>query len=188
MTSSRSVLAIALAVVVAVLACATAVSAQTAAQINMTAIKTRQEWCLQQTRVCTNVCAQQTRVNNCNYNTLAYQCSCKNGTDPTASEDVDLTIPYFVCLNYKWQPCIRACPAGNQNCTDTCNEQFPCGKVKTNPNVTATETTSIDATASATSTPTGITLPDNSMAVLTANAGLIGSALALVGTVILAVL
>ncbi|KNE56254.1 hypothetical protein AMAG_02088 [Allomyces macrogynus ATCC 38327] len=164
-------------VLAVILALAATVAAQTAGQINATSPATRQNWCLQQTSVCKTYCSQQAPINTCDWKTLAFQCRCKgNDTDVSFNDNIDLTLPFFICLNYKWQPCVNACPAGSQPCQDKCNADFPCGKVKTNPNITVTTTT--DSTT-ATSTPTGIVLDNKNSAV---NALASRPALAFAGT------
>ncbi|KAI9184237.1 hypothetical protein H9P43_003290 [Blastocladiella emersonii ATCC 22665] len=111
-------------------------SAQTAAQINATAKATRVGWCQLQVAMCSNVCAAKTQTNVCDVGSLAFACVCGNGTRIDFTNSVDLTIPYFTCITYQWQPCVNACPAGDQKCADTCNAQFVCGKVKADPNAT----------------------------------------------------
>ncbi|ORZ38869.1 hypothetical protein BCR44DRAFT_98614, partial [Catenaria anguillulae PL171] len=112
--------------------------AHVAAQINATAVETRVAWCQHQTSLCTNVCAWQTLANVCSVSSLAYTCVCKNGTRVDFSDAVDMTIPYFTCITYQWQPCISACPTTNSTCYDDCNARFVCGRVRGDPNKTST--------------------------------------------------
>ncbi|KAJ1510682.1 hypothetical protein HMI56_006219, partial [Coelomomyces lativittatus] len=62
------------------------------AQINSTPESLRLAWCQQQTAICSNLCIQSTKVNQCNYKTLLYQCDCANGTSLTLSPSIDQTI------------------------------------------------------------------------------------------------
>ncbi|ORZ38868.1 hypothetical protein BCR44DRAFT_1283174 [Catenaria anguillulae PL171] len=72
---------------------AASANAQTAEQINSTAVSTRRAWCANQVAVCTNVCSQKTQQNLCNFNNLQFVCVCGNGTRlDFSNSDVDLTI------------------------------------------------------------------------------------------------
>ncbi|KAI9217177.1 hypothetical protein BC828DRAFT_269283 [Blastocladiella britannica] len=163
-----------------VLALVSSVSAQTAAQINATDVNTRRAWCTNQVNMCLNVCNQKVTANACNFNTLAFNCACSNGTTVNFDEAVDLTIPFFTCLNYKWQPCFNACPAGDQPCQDKCNSQYVCGKVKASPVVIVTATASSTIGGSATPAPTnGATIPTGNAAPQLVGATLAGSVAAI---------
>jgi len=126
----------------AVLTIAVAIAhAQTAAQINNTDISTRESWCNSQVSVCDNICQGKSTQNSCSPKSLAWVCSCTNST-AKIDEQVDLTIPYFTCLEYNWSPCFKACPPADQSCVDACNNKYVCGKVKANNTRTNTSDTS----------------------------------------------
>ncbi|KAL7753808.1 hypothetical protein RI367_000740 [Sorochytrium milnesiophthora] len=126
-------------VAILVLLCLSAVAAQTynASQIASVDVSTRIAWCTQQTSVCSNVCANSVSSNYCNYNSLQYRCVCQNGTQPSFSSTIDLTVPYFTCLTFQWTPCFNGCSTGNQTCVDTCNSLYQCGHVQGNATSTA---------------------------------------------------
>ncbi|KAJ3367028.1 hypothetical protein GGF32_000089 [Allomyces javanicus] len=136
--------------------------AQTAAQINATAVSTRVAWCQQQTAMCSSVCAFKTMTNVCSYTNLAFACVCTNGTRIDFSDSVDMTIPYFSCITF---PCINACMPSDQKCVDACNTAYVCGRVKADPTKTV-----IAGTESTTSTATA-----TNKAVITNNAGTVNA-------------
>ncbi|KAL7748750.1 hypothetical protein RI367_005904 [Sorochytrium milnesiophthora] len=123
-------------------------------QVNKTSLGTKQMWCTSQTQICLNVCNYQVvnGGNLCYPTTLQYTCTCADGRTPITDADVDLTLPYFTCTYYFLTPCLNSCGPGNQACVDSCNNQYICGHVKANPNITTTTDASAP-TASSTSTP-----------------------------------
>ncbi|KAI9142209.1 hypothetical protein BKA69DRAFT_1068961 [Paraphysoderma sedebokerense] len=99
------------------------------ALINTTDLATREAWCQSQVSVCENVCEFRVTDNKCSTRTLLWTCACAN-KEAKIDEEVDLTIPYFTCLTYKWTPCFNNCAPSNQACVDSCNSRFVCGKIQ----------------------------------------------------------
>ncbi|KNE56164.1 hypothetical protein AMAG_01999 [Allomyces macrogynus ATCC 38327] len=165
MTGSRTPVPTLFAVFLLVSTLIQLAAAQTAAQINATAVSTRVAWCQQQTAMCSSVCAFKTMTNVCSYTNLAFACVCTNGTRIDFSDSVDMTIPYFSCITYKWQPCVNACMPSDQKCVDACNTAYVCGRVKADPTKTV-----IAGTDSTTSTVTA-----TNKAVITNNSGTVNA-------------
>ncbi|KAL2802609.1 hypothetical protein BJX63DRAFT_106164 [Aspergillus granulosus] len=133
---------------------------------------TREQWCISQRSACPLLCLQipgaseTPTYNDCDADTLAYNCVCDNGQSPNASE-YSQTIPYYLCTERNNQ-CVKACPQTDTNCQDQCRTANPCGAQ--NPTRTnATSTASISATntlSPTTSSPAPFTgLPDEDAAV-----------------------
>ncbi|KAH9220595.1 hypothetical protein DL95DRAFT_383093 [Leptodontidium sp. 2 PMI_412] len=118
-------------------------------------LPTRQGWCSSQTAACPLLCLQlsgnssTTAANDCDAETLSYDCICGNGLSPNASE-YSQTLPYFECQAYGNQ-CVAACN-GNTPCQSACRDDHPCGAQ--NPTRVNTTTSS---SATATTLPAGAT-------------------------------
>ncbi|KAI9668884.1 MAG: hypothetical protein M1831_000954 [Alyxoria varia] len=87
----------------------------------------------------------------CDPDTLDYECVCTNGRSPNSTE-YSLTIPYFECQERN-TACVRNCGQSELQCQDDCNTQNPCGARKPRRN-NRTTTASASSTTS-TSSPTG---------------------------------
>ncbi|KAL3448974.1 hypothetical protein BJX65DRAFT_52821 [Aspergillus insuetus] len=129
---------------------------------------TREQWCVSQRSACPLLCLQipgaseNPTSNDCDADTLAYNCVCDNGQSPNASE-YSQTIPYYICTEQNNQ-CVNACPQSDTSCQDKCRTANPCGAQ--NPrraNTTSTTSTSATDTLSpTTSSPAPFTgLPDD---------------------------
>lgn len=119
-----------------------AVSAQTYYPVNPDDIDlgTKQTWCLNQISSCGLLCLDQKSgsgfVNDCDTDTLQYQCICADNTVPNATE-YSQTIPYFLCT-YQVQNCVQNCGQFDPTCAETCRTGRVCGA--TNPTrVTSTK-------------------------------------------------
>ncbi|KAI2614369.1 uncharacterized protein GGS25DRAFT_517218 [Hypoxylon fragiforme] len=82
-------------------------------------------WCQGQQDSCGTLCGSPT-VNNCDTNTLNFQCVCQGGNEPDLNVYMN-TMPWFVCERLQ-QNCITATEnnaAGQKNCTSTFGDK--CG-------------------------------------------------------------
>lgn len=123
---------------------------------NSVPLSQRTSWCQSQINSCPLLCLQlpgessTTDANDCDPNTLTYDCVCGNGQSPNASE-FSQTLPYFICTEYGSQ-CIANC-GGDTTCQSDCRSQHPCGAQ----NPTRVNVTTTSSTATATTTPAGAT-------------------------------
>ncbi|KAK6357347.1 hypothetical protein TWF718_001660 [Orbilia javanica] len=140
-------------VVVALTSLLSAVSAQTYYPVNPEDIDlgTKQTWCLNQISSCGLLCLDQKSgsgfVNDCDVETLQYQCICADNTVPNATE-YSQTIPYFLCT-YQVQNCIQNCGQFDPTCAENCRTGRICGAS----NPTRVTTTSGGASEKTTSAP-----------------------------------
>lgn len=138
-------------VVVALTSLLGAVSAQTYYPIDAEDIDlgTKQTWCLNQISSCGLLCLDQKSgsgfVNDCDVETLQYQCICADNTVPNATE-YSQTIPYFLCT-YQVQNCIQNCGQFEPTCAENCRIGRVCGA--TNPTRATTTVSGSDKTTSA---------------------------------------
>jgi len=103
-------------------------SAVRAQNFNATSVplNTRTAWCRSQIQTCPEICLSagtnvDSSENACDFNTIAYTCSCLNGFTPDMARYTN-TIPYFVCQQVTSQ-CVAAHPndvSGQKTCL---NEQ-----------------------------------------------------------------
>ncbi|KAG0056675.1 hypothetical protein BGZ83_003918 [Gryganskiella cystojenkinii] len=87
---------------------------------------TKLTWCENQVAFCTNVCQELTngaqyQLNDCNTESLAYDCICQGNVVPNITE-YTYTIPYFECV-VDVQNCIHTCPQSDNGCYNTCNQR-----------------------------------------------------------------
>jgi len=117
---------------------------------NSVPLSTRTSWCQSQIASCPLLCLQlsgqssTTSANDCDPNTLTFDCVCGNGLAPNAA-NYSQTIPYFECTEYGNQ-CVTACN-GNTNCQSACRDDHPCG-AQSPTRINATSTTSSSAASS----------------------------------------
>ncbi|EGD96128.1 hypothetical protein TESG_03585 [Trichophyton tonsurans CBS 112818] len=120
---------------------------------------TRQQWCLAQQTSCPLICLQlpgtseTPAANDCDADTLTFDCTCSNGKTPNATE-YSQTIPYFICTESN-NLCVKNCN-GDHACQSACREDHPCGAQSptppnstAKPTMTATQTSSTSATSGA---------------------------------------
>ncbi|KAF2863577.1 hypothetical protein K470DRAFT_280183 [Piedraia hortae CBS 480.64] len=84
----------------------------------------RMAWCRAQMNTCRQVCNGQAYPNNCNSDTLVWQCTCTDGSKPNIS-DYGQTVPSLVCERAR-DDCVAAHPndlAGQTKC-----QSVKCGK------------------------------------------------------------
>lgn len=143
-------------VAVALASLLSAVSAQTYFPVNPEEIDlgTKQTWCLNQISSCGLLCLDQKSgsgfVNDCDVETLQYQCICADNTVPNATE-YSQTIPFFLCT-YQVQNCIQNCGQFDPTCAEVCRTGRVCGA--SNPTRQTSTASGADKTTSAPS-PTG---------------------------------
>lgn len=112
-------------------------------------IGTREQWCTSQQDSCPLICAQVThgsdavQHNDCDPDTLAFNCVCENGMTPNATE-YSQTIPYFECTEWGNQ-CVADCGTDNA-CSNSCRADHPCG-AQSPKRVNASTTTSSAASS-----------------------------------------
>ncbi|KAL5345732.1 hypothetical protein ACLOAV_009486 [Pseudogymnoascus australis] len=122
-------------------------------------ISTRKVWCNDQTSTCPLLCTQfpggsmTTTTNDCDAETLTFDCTCGNGLSPNMTE-YSLTIPFHICIEWG-QQCVRGC-GGVNTCQAACVEDHPCGAQDPS-RVNSTATTTSGAAAA---TSTGVVAHD----------------------------
>ncbi|OBT70139.1 hypothetical protein VE03_00575 [Pseudogymnoascus sp. 23342-1-I1] len=140
--------------VFAVAALAVAVAAQEQYYIDPSSvvISTREVWCNDQKSTCPLLCTQYpggsmtTAANDCDAETLTYDCTCGNGLSPNMTE-YSLTIPFHICIEWG-QQCVANC-GGVNTCQAACTEDHPCGaQDPSRGNATATTTSGAPAATS----------------------------------------
>lgn len=118
-------------------------------------LSTRTSWCQSQVASCPLLCLQlsgdssTTEADDCDPNTLTYDCICGNGLSPNSSE-YSQTLPFYICQEYGNQ-CVAACN-GSTTCQNDCRVDNPCGaQDPTRVNTTTTSSAAASSTASSTS-------------------------------------
>ncbi|KAK6583382.1 hypothetical protein PZA11_004458 [Diplocarpon coronariae] len=121
---------------------------------NSVSLSIRQGWCNSQQSTCPLLCLQlqgdssTTEANDCDADSLAYDCICGNGLTPNLTE-YSQTLPYFTCTEYGSQ-CVAACN-GNSQCQSACRDDHPCGAQNpTRVNLSTVTTSSTKSPAGAT--------------------------------------
>ncbi|CRK31228.1 hypothetical protein HYQ45_005768 [Verticillium longisporum] len=87
--------------------------------INNISDNERASWCSGQRNVCDELC-NPAPTNNCDYQTLQYECLCSNGTAPGLQYYSD-SLPTYIC-NRVFSEC-NAAAVGNANAQRTCLQQ-----------------------------------------------------------------
>lgn len=135
--------------VVALASLLSAVSAQTYYSANPEDIDlgTKQTWCSNQISSCSLLCLDQKSgggfTNDCDPDTLVFQCICADNTVPNATEYTQ-TIPYFLCT-YSVENCVQNCGQYDPTCAQNCRTNRVCGA--SNPTrVTSTGTSGVSKT------------------------------------------
>ncbi|KAL5346593.1 hypothetical protein ACLOAV_008300 [Pseudogymnoascus australis] len=142
---------------VAVLAVAVASQEQYTILPSTVPIATRDVWCNDQRSTCPLLCTQfpggslTTAANECDAETLTFDCTCGNGLSPNMTE-YSLTIPFHICIEWG-QQCVAGC-GGVSTCQAACTEDHPCG-AQDPPRVITTSTTTSGAHGAASTTDSG---------------------------------
>ncbi|KAJ9651082.1 hypothetical protein H2198_009636 [Neophaeococcomyces mojaviensis] len=116
--------------------------------IGNTTSSDRFQWCLAQRNTCPQICGGVASQNDCDNNSLQYNCVCQNGTVPDCSA-FSQTVPYFVCITTYGQ-CIAAHPNDAEG-QDTCMRNQRCGTRNATAEALAQTAAASSATASRTS-------------------------------------
>ncbi|KAM0330080.1 hypothetical protein ACHAQA_004251 [Verticillium albo-atrum] len=88
--------------------------------INNISDNERAEWCRGQRNVCDELCDPAATTNDCDYQTLDYDCTCSNGTAPGLQYYSD-TLPTFIC-NRVFSEC-NAAAVGDATAQRACLEE-----------------------------------------------------------------
>jgi hypothetical protein len=114
-------------------------------------INIRNLWCVNQQEACPALCQDQEQVgamaNDCDPETLEFQCLCENNKSPNMTE-YSMTIPYHLCKQ-SITDCVANCGNGEAVCSDLCFTGKKCGA--TAPTRHNSTTTSSSPTPSKTS-------------------------------------
>lgn len=114
-------------------------------------INKRDQWCVDQQSTCPALCQDQEQVdaetNDCDAETLEFQCICENNVSPNMTE-YSLTIPYHLCMQ-SITDCVENCGNGEAVCSNLCFTGKTCGA--SNPTLQNSTTTSSAPTPSKTS-------------------------------------
>ncbi|KAF2013342.1 hypothetical protein BU24DRAFT_350530 [Aaosphaeria arxii CBS 175.79] len=123
------------------------------------------KWCLDQTSQCPLICLQQPGVtsqdtieNECDPEALTYSCVCENNVRPNITE-YSQTLPYWICTTWQNQ-CVANCGLGNNECSNSCRADHPCGAQTPKPansSLATLHTASSTPSATASSDPWGST-------------------------------
>jgi len=91
----------------------------------------RSTWCANQIAQCPLICLQQPGVtsmttvdNECDPDTLTYQCVCENNVSPNITQ-YSQTLPFYICQEWGNQ-CVGRC-GGDSACQSSCRQDHPCG-------------------------------------------------------------
>jgi hypothetical protein len=92
-------------------------------------INIRDLWCVNQQQACPALCEDQEQVgatvNDCDPETLSFECLCENNTTPNMTE-YSLTIPYQLCKQ-SITDCVANCGNGEAVCSNLCFTGKKCG-------------------------------------------------------------
>ncbi|RHZ50566.1 hypothetical protein Glove_495g31 [Diversispora epigaea] len=117
---------------------------------------TKEIWCTNQKATCISICQDSgyggVIVNECNVETLAYDCLCENNVRPNSTQYTQ-TIPYFECT-YDVKDCTDKCPAADQGCIDGCQKNCTATNPKSYSAVPTPPPTSTQTSTSATTSTT----------------------------------
>ncbi|EGS18726.1 uncharacterized protein CTHT_0053340 [Thermochaetoides thermophila DSM 1495] len=117
--------------------------------------RTRAEWCNAQYNSCRTLCGGRPKSNDCDTETLEYDCTCSNGTAPGLEYYIQ-TMPTFIC-EQAYTDCIAA-NTGSSKAQDDCktNIKEKCGTLDPNKaQVDSGDGTGSSSSASSTASATG---------------------------------
>ncbi|CAF3481217.1 hypothetical protein SNK03_001360 [Fusarium graminearum] len=125
---------------------------------NSVDLTTRSSWCGAQQNTCDTLCSDNTDKNNCNDDTLNWECTCSSNSSAPGLQYYTQTMPTFICENLFAQ-CISQTntQSGSEECKkkiqSKCAEQSPPKNLASDDDDTSsTATDTATATASATKT------------------------------------
>ncbi|QKX62480.1 uncharacterized protein TRUGW13939_09641 [Talaromyces rugulosus] len=109
----------------------------------------KRSWCLAETNTCPQICGGAASPNDCDPDTLNFDCTCVNGTVPDV-EPYTNTIPFFVCqANY--DQCIQNNP-NDLDAQKACKDNANCGSITASVSHASTTTSSAPSSSSTLST------------------------------------
>lgn len=115
----------------------------------------RRTWCRGQRNTCTELCGRQTETNDCEADTLEFECECSDGTTPEL-KDYKATVPTYIC-QFVFERCNLAHPndlEGQQACEDafdaSCNPDNLLDSTENNSSGGSTTTTETVTTTTST--------------------------------------
>ncbi|KAM0299229.1 hypothetical protein ACHAPM_007993 [Fusarium culmorum] len=123
---------------------------------NSVDLTTRSGWCGAQQNTCDTLCSDNTDKNNCNDDTLNWECTCSSNSSAPGLQYYTQTMPTFICENLFAQ-CISQTntQSGSEECKkkiqSKCAEQSPPKNLASDDDDTSSTDTAT-ATASATKT------------------------------------
>lgn len=169
----------------------TVVTASTTFTINPDDISATQaaDWCQAELNTCPILCDNDYTSNTCDTTTLAYNCTCSNGSAPGLQYYTE-TMPTFICQE-AYSLCISANAnnaTGQEACTDDIEDQ--CGTLDpANYTAAATSATTAAATSTKASTATSTSAAATSTSKSSSNAAaVVGNGVAAVAAGLFAVL
>ncbi|KAF3930878.1 hypothetical protein ABW19_dt0204604 [Dactylella cylindrospora] len=124
---------------------------------------TKQTWCQNQISSCSLLCLDQQSgggfTNDCDPETLVYNCICADNTVPNATE-YSQTIPYFLCT-YSVENCVQNCGPSDPTCAQLCRSGRTCGASNPTRAKSSSTFTVVSTTSTKKSTSTGVAGDDD---------------------------
>ncbi|EEA25841.1 hypothetical protein TMatcc_005920 [Talaromyces marneffei ATCC 18224] len=124
-------------------------------------------WCQGERNTCPLVCGGAASANDCDANTLNFDCTCSNGTTPDLTPYKN-TIPFYVCLE-NFNQCIANHP-NDLDAQTACKANATCGTIDLSA-VSTTSASSSSTTAASTTAATAATSTTGTAASATASHG-----------------
>jgi hypothetical protein len=126
---------------------------------NTVDLATRSSWCGAQQNTCDTLCGDNTNKNNCDDNTLKWECTCSSNSSAPGLQYYTQTIPTFIC-NQLTADCVAktSTSEGTKECRTKieplCAEQAPPKNVASNDDDDDDDSSTTSGTATATATQT----------------------------------
>lgn len=126
---------------------------------NTVDLATRSGWCGAQQNTCDTLCGDNTNKNNCDDNTLKWECTCSSNSSAPGLQYYTQTIPTFIC-NQLTADCVAktSTSEGTKECRTKieplCAEQAPPKNVASNDDDDDDDSSTTSGTATATATQT----------------------------------
>ncbi|CAG7556785.1 unnamed protein product [Fusarium equiseti] len=139
---------------------------------NTVDLATRSGWCGAQQNTCDTLCGDNTNKNNCDDNTLKWECTCSSNSSAPGLQYYTQTIPTFIC-NQLTADCVAktSTSEGTKECRTKieplCAEQAPPKNVASNDDDDDDDSSTTSGTATATATQTSSVASGSAEAVST---------------------